>query len=468
MIMRKASRANLLIATEIAETNDAEESELATPWNILIVDDDDEVHQITRVVLADCSFKGRPLNFLSAYSAAEAEKLFAEYPDIAVVLLDVVMETEFAGLQLVRKIREDFGNLKVRVILRTGQPGQAPERKVIIDYDINDYKAKTELTAQKLFTTMISALRSYQDIVTIETSRRDISALKMMEEELRSAKEEAEDTLSQLRAAQDSLIHAEKMAALGSLVAGIAHEINTPIGTALTSASYLSERTKEFSRQFQSSQLKRSDLTRYLSLAGETSRLMLTNIERAAELVQSFKQVAVDQTSSERRRFDLKTYLGEVLLSLRPRVRRTKVTVEVDCADNIEVDGYPGALSHVVANFVLNSLLHAFAPDQPGRITIMVTQPAENEIRLRYIDDGAGIPEEIIGHIFEPFFTTRRGTGGSGLGLHIVYNMVRRNLAGKLKVQSQVGKGTVFDLSFPQRLPTGGPDAGTAPRATIA
>ncbi|MBV8535829.1 MAG: HAMP domain-containing histidine kinase, partial [Alphaproteobacteria bacterium] len=312
---------------------------------------------------------------------------------------------------------------------------------------------KTELTSQKLFTTIIAALRSYQDIVTIENSRRDISALKLMEEQLRSSKEETEGTLTQLRQAQDGLIQAEKMAALGSLVAGIAHEINTPIGTALTSASYLSERTTELRRNFEANQLKRSDLARYLGLASETTRLMLTNIERAAELVQSFKQVAVDQTSSERRRFDLRTYLGEVLLSLRPRLRRTKITVAVDCPDNIEVDGDPGALSHVVTNFVLNSLLHAFQPNQPGRIRIAVTQPTPNEIRLRYSDDGAGIPPDIIGRIFEPFFTTRRGSGGSGLGLHIVYNMVTRNLHGRLKVTSELGKGATFDLEFPLRLP---------------
>lgn len=462
--LKNDSEDDVLVDFGISETQGPapEASGPLTPWNILIVDDDEEVHQITRVVLADCSFKGRPLNFLSAYSAAEAESLLADHSDIAVILLDVVMETEFAGLRLVRKIREEFANNKVRVILRTGQPGQAPERNVIIDYDINDYKAKTELTAQKLFTAMISALRSYQDIVTIEASRRDITALKMMEEELRSAKEEAEHALSQLRKAQDGLIQAEKMAALGSLVAGIAHEINTPIGTALTSASYLSERSKEFAQLFEGGQLKRSDLTRYVSLANETSRLMLTNIERAAELVQSFKQVAVDQTSSERRRYDLKIYLGEVLLSLRPRLRRSKVTVEVDCPENLEVDGYPGALSHVLTNFVLNSLLHAFEPEQRGHIRIEAERSGPNEVRLRYSDDGMGIPDEIIGRIFEPFFTTRRGSGGSGLGLHIVYNMVTRNLAGTLQVNSEVGKGTSFDLSFPQQLPADSAEASTA------
>ena len=460
--MKKDAQDDLLVVIGESQETGLASEQPPTPWRILIVDDDEEVHEITRVVLSDCSFKGRPLTFLSAYSAEEAENLLTINSDIAVILLDVVMETELAGLELVRKIREELGNSKVRVILRTGQPGQAPEREVIINYDINDYKAKTELTSQKLFTAMISALRSYQDIVTIEASRRDISALRMMEEELRSAKEAAENALSQLREAQDGLIQAEKMAALGSLVAGIAHEINTPIGTALTSASYLAERSKEFGQLFESSQLKRSDLTRYVGLANETSRLMLTNIERAVELVQSFKQIAVDQTSSERRRFDLKTYIGEVLLSLRPRLRRSKVTVEVDCPENLEVDGFPGALSHVVTNFVLNSLVHAFEPDQRGHIGIEVKQTAENEVQLRYSDDGAGIPAEIIGHIFEPFFTTRRGSGGSGLGLHIVYNMVTRNLAGKLKVQSEVGRGTTFELRFPQRLPDGRTGVGAA------
>lgn len=424
------------------------------PWKILIVDDDEEVHQITRVVLGDCTYKDRALKFVSAFSAAEAKLVLRDDPHIAVVLLDVVMETEDAGLQLVRHVRDVLQNHRVRIIIRTGQPGQAPERSVILDYDINDYKAKTELTSQKLFTAVISALRSFQYIVIIETSQRDITDLKLMEEQLRAAKEEAESALNQLKKAQDGLIQAEKMAALGSLVAGIAHEINTPIGTALTSASHLAERTSAFRREFDEGQLRKSDLQRYMQLATETTQLMLANINRAAELVQSFKQIAVDQTSSERRRFELKTYIGEVLRSLHPRLKRTRITVEVNCPENIEVDSYPGALSQVLTNFVINSLLHAYGPEDSGRISVTVSQPNPDEVELRYSDDGVGIPEEHRNRIFEPFFTTKRGSGGSGLGLHIVYNMVKHNLAGRLQVDSIVGEGTTFILRFPRMAPT--------------
>jgi CheY-like chemotaxis protein len=149
----------------------------ARPWKIMIVDDDREVHAVTKVVLGDFMFEGRPVEFVNAYSAVEACKAITEHPDTAVVLLDVVMETDDAGLRCVEFIRKTTGNKQIRIILRTGQPGQAPERQVIVDYDINDYKAKSELTAQKLFTSVVAALRSYQHIVSIDLSRRGLEKI---------------------------------------------------------------------------------------------------------------------------------------------------------------------------------------------------------------------------------------------------------------------------------------------------
>jgi signal transduction histidine kinase len=420
------------------------------PWKVLVVDDDPEVHAITRVVLQEVVFRDRPLLLLGATSAAEARALLERNPDVAVMLLDVVMETDDAGLTLVPYVRERLGNRQVRIILRTGLPGQAPERSVIVDYDINDYKAKTELTAQKLFTAVVASLRAYEHISEVELTRRDLQLLKAMEEDLRNSKEHAEATLQQLKEAQDGLVQAEKMAALGSLVAGISHEINTPIGTALTSASHLSERTAAYVKLFQAGTLKKSDLERYFALAKETCELMLANVQRAAQLVQSFKQISVDQTSAERRRFDLKTYIDEILLSLRPRLKRTPHRITVECPRELAIDSFPGALSQVLTNFIMNSLAHGFEEGRPGTITIRVSEASETEVEIDYSDNGRGIPKQHLTRIFEPFFTTKRGAGGSGLGLHIVFNLVTQTLGGSIRAMSLEGSGATFLLRLPK------------------
>lgn len=256
-----------------------------------------------------------------------------------------------------------------------------------------------------------------------------------------------------LRQAQQDLIQAEKMASLGSLVAGVAHEINTPLGNTLTASSHLYDKVVELSAMLEENRLRRADLVAFVNLLTETTRLMVTNCERAAELVQSFKRVAVDQTSGERRRFDLKGYIEEVLLSLRPRLRKTGHRITVECPEHLEIDGYPGAVSQLLTNFLLNSLMHAYGPGDAGHIAIRVRPPEEGVVELAYSDDGKGIPPDLLGRIFDPFFTTRRGTGGSGLGLHVVYNLVAGTLRGQISVESEPGRGTCFRVRFPRHAP---------------
>jgi PAS domain S-box-containing protein len=280
-----------------------------------------------------------------------------------------------------------------------------------------------------------------------------INERKRIEDELRASKETAELAYDRLHQAQNSLIQAEKMAALGSLVAGVAHEINTPIGTALTAASHLGERTGEFGAQFHGGKLKKSEVERYLETATETSAIMVATIGRAAELIQSFKQVAVDQSTDIRRQFNLSTYISEILLSLKPRLKQTHHSVVVDCPDDLEIDSYPGALSQVLTNFVMNSIIHGFAEGQVGTIAISAELRNDDLVEIRYGDSGRGIPEKNLARIFEPFFTTKRGTGGTGLGLHIVYNIVTQSLGGAIEVKSAEGQGATFILSIPRTAP---------------
>jgi signal transduction histidine kinase len=289
---------------------------------------------------------------------------------------------------------------------------------------------------------------------SILLTQRELAAQVMARTaELDQARIEAEDALAEIQQARRRLVDAEQMAALGSLVAGVAHEINTPVGTALTAATLLEDQTRKLRAVVADGAMKRADFTRYLDLASDTTRLMLSNIHRAAGLIQSFKQVAVDQTSAERRRFDLADYLREVVTSLSPQLHKASVKVEVICANGIEMDSFPGALSQVVTNLVMNALLHAFEGVDPKLVRIEGSPAAEDAITLIFTDNGCGIPEENLARIFEPFFTTKRGAGGTGLGLHIVYSIVTQQLGGTLAVESTVGEGTVFSVALPLRGP---------------
>ncbi len=278
----------------------------------------------------------------------------------------------------------------------------------------------------------------------------DITARREAEAALRVAKERAEAALADLGTAQQSLIQAEKMAALGGLVAGVAHEINTPLSISVTAASLLAHEAGRLELALASGTLRRSDLTRFLELALESSDLLLSNSQRAADLIKSFKQVAVDQTSDDRRPFFMREYIDEVLMSLRPRLRRSAVTVTAQCPDDLMVEGYPGPLAQVLTNFLMNSLIHAYAPDQAGQVVVSVTTTTADEVKLVYADDGKGIPESVLPKIFDPFFTTNRSGGGSGLGLNIVYNLVTQRLRGRIEVASSPGHGTTFTVHFPR------------------
>ena len=283
----------------------------------------------------------------------------------------------------------------------------------------------------------------------VRVSDRLQAQLATVNQELGRRKAEAEEALDSLKAAQESLLQSEKLASLGALVGGVAHEINTPVGIALSCASHLADATRAMRKLFEADDIGVEDFERFMATALDTSGLILSNCERAAELIRSFKQVAVDRATSERREFDLGAYIRETLASLGPHLRQAGHTVSIDCPGGIAMTSYPGALSQVLSNFVMNSLLHGFDPDQIGEIRIQVEQPNPAQVRITYSDTGKGIPDENLGRIFDPFFTTRRGTGGSGLGLHIVYNLVTGPLKGTVAVTSQAKGGTTFVTTLP-------------------
>lgn len=267
-------------------------------------------------------------------------------------------------------------------------------------------------------------------------------------EDLQLANMQLHDSLSALKNTQAQLVQSEKMAALGSLVAGIAHEINTPIGVSITSASCIEEDTAALLAAMQAGSMRKSELEHYLQHTARGSEIMLNNLHRAADLIGSFKQVAVDQSRDEWRTITLHSYLREVLLSLQPRLKPAGVEPALNCAENLMFYSNPGALFQIFSNLILNSLVHAFAEHTAPVIEISCTHDNKH-IDLIYRDNGCGIPPEHLNRVFEPFFTTRLGQGGSGLGLNIVYNLVTGPLKGSIRVESILKQGTTFHIQLP-------------------
>ena len=277
---------------------------------------------------------------------------------------------------------------------------------------------------------------------------RDITERRRAEEVLRLQVAETLAALERLQEAQKQLVQSEKMASLGGLVAGVAHEINTPVGVGVTAASHLTDEIARVRAAAANNQLTRSQFQDFLELSQQSSRMILSNLARAVELIQSFKRVAVDQSTDERRSITISEYLKEILLSLRPKLKQLPHRVEVDCPEGLQLRTVPGAWSQIITNLVLNAYSHAFTPERPGRVKISVSQHGQ-ELLLRVEDDGLGIAEDVLPRIFDPFFTTKRGHGGTGLGLNIVYNLVSQTLGGSIEVSSEPGQGTRFNIRLP-------------------
>ena len=272
------------------------------------------------------------------------------------------------------------------------------------------------------------------------------------ERALRRSNAQLASSLQTLRDTQQHLVESEKLAALGGLVAGVAHEINTPVGIAITAVSHLQEEQQQTAARLQHGELKKSQLQSFINTAAESTRITLSNLQRAAELVRSFKLVSSDQTHQERRRFELCGYLNEVLVSLRPKLKHSKVVLKLDCVGDIDMHSYPGALAQILTNLLDNALIHAFEKGATGQLTLSVSQQ-HDQVTLRFADDGKGMDSETLARVFEPFFTRNRDQGGTGLGLHIVYNLVSAKLHGRISCESTPGQGTRFVLNLPRVTP---------------
>jgi signal transduction histidine kinase len=285
----------------------------------------------------------------------------------------------------------------------------------------------------------------------VEVFRENAVAKREAENELRASKEKAESALLELNAAQQNLIDAERLAALGGLVAGVAHEVNNPIGISLTVASSFARRSEMFEAELRSNApLRRSQLEEFVKTSRDAAQQLVANLHRAGELIQSFKQVAVDRSHAERRQFSLSEATDQIIASLRPVLKKAPITLTVDVPDGLMIDGYPGSYGQILTNLFLNAANHAFPDGKPGAIAITAKPRGTDDIEISFSDNGAGMSPDVQRQAFDPFFTTRRNEGGTGLGLHIVYNLVTQQLGGRMMLESRLGQGTTFRIIMPR------------------
>lgn len=337
--------------------------------------------------------------------------------------------------------------LYVQLIRNNAELKNKREELEEINLTLQQKSSELELANQKMSKEILERkvaedqVKKLNDELELRVSRRT--------EELQTVNLEMQKTLEVLQNTQEELVQAEKMASLGNLVAGVAHEINTPLGISLTAASYLSDMTEKFQNDYPDLRLKRSDLEEYIKTCEESSQMVLTNLKRAAELVMSFKEVAADQSIENSRTINLKDYLNNIFLSLKPKLKDSGVTTNIYGDASVKFHTDPGALSRIITNLTMNSLIHAFPQGgEKGAISIDYTMD-ETKLCIVYSDNGKGIREDHLKKIFDPFFTTNRGKGGAGLGLHIIFNLITQKLRGTIKVESIPGEGTHFYIKLP-------------------
>jgi len=271
--------------------------------------------------------------------------------------------------------------------------------------------------------------------------------IEIQKQEILHQKEELQTTLENLRKTQGQLIESEKMAALGGLVAGVAHEINTPVGIGITAITTLMDDIQKTAERFKKNEISRQDFKEFMQSTYDTGELIHKNLERTASLVQSFKQVSVDQVTEQQRVFNIKAYLEDIIFSLRPRLRKKDIRLVIDCDDKLELNSFPGVFAQIFTNMLLNSLQHAFSDKDTGNIIITVNMSKEF-LYIQYSDDGHGISRKDLPHVFEPFYTTDQQKG-LGLGLNITYNLIRQKLNGFITCVSEPGMGAAFKIEIP-------------------
>jgi len=300
------------------------------------------------------------------------------------------------------------------------------------DYSIR-YKTKNKNNEIEILATKFNEM-----LDTIETKAKD----------LEESNEQLEETVNNLKNTQSKLVEAEKMASLGALVAGVAHEINTPVGIGITATSHLMSLVSTIRNKYEKNEMSQEEFEEFLKDSSSLATLSNSNLHRTAAIIKNFKQVTVDQTSEQKRIFNVSEYINVILLSVQNRTKKKNIAIKINCYKNLEINSYPGLFAQIITNLIINSYIHGFKDTKSGTIVLDILFKDE-ELTFVYQDNGCGISKENLYKIFDPFFTTNREGGGSGLGLNIIYNIITNNLKGSIKCTSSEQKGVVFDIHIP-------------------
>ncbi len=321
---------------------------------------------------------------------------------------------------------------------------------------IQDFSIRAEKTTRDelgdlidSFNSMLQKTEQYENKLLIQKEQLELHQ-QHLETTVKKRTEELENNLAKLKNMQGQLIESEKMASLGGLVAGIAHEVNTPIGICLTATSFLKEHNDRIQLSYKAGEMTQDDFEAFLQVANDSSDIILKNIQRATEIIQNFKKVSVDQSVEDKRCFNVKEYFFEIIKSLHPKLKRYNHKIEIISEDQLHIESYPGSFYQIFSNLILNSVIHGFESINQGKIKIAVNCNKEkNQMDIVYQDNGKGMPTKILEKVFEPFVTTKRNKGGTGLGAHIIYNIVTQQLKGKISCDSVVNEGVIFKIEIP-------------------
>lgn len=353
------------------------------------------------------------------------------------------------------QLKESYNNVIDDLIVSNGKLTNAQSQLSHANKKLDDQNLILEQEVAKktssLSQIMLSLEQQKDELIANQRElRQENENRQYIEDELRKKNSELANSMGNLQLTKDQLVESERMASLGGLVAGITHDVNTPLGVGVTAASFLQERLNNLKTSFEEKSLTTKNMENFINEAEQTANLLLTNLNRASELIASFKQVAVDQTSETEREINLNDYIRDIIKSLKPSFKHNNHEIVVSCPEDLYIRCAPGAIAQIVTNMIVNSLVHGFEDTNDGKITLDVSTD-NNTIEMRYRDNGKGLSNDDLDKLFDAFFTTKRGEGGSGLGTHIMYNLVTQSLSGHIEAQSKPGDGLQYTIRFPMK-----------------
>ncbi|AOW77878.1 histidine kinase [Colwellia sp. PAMC 20917] len=349
-------------------------------------------------------------------------------------------------------LQRAYNNLLDELVQYQNRLSTAKQEILMANHKLDDQNLVLEQEVAKktssLSTTMLEMNKQQRELIEQQKQLKAENIRRSQTEQtLTKTNQELKNSILELKKAQERLLDAEKMAILGKLSAEISHEINTPIGVSITSTSYLSDLLNSLKNDVDDQKLTKRSLDDFTKNADQSLHLLFNNLNRASDLITSYKQVAVDQTSNKTRKINVAQYLHEIIQSLQPKLKKTKHTINVNCVDNIDIYCHAGAISQIFTNLIINSIIHGFDGIENGTITIGAKLKGER-LYLHYQDNGVGVPQNKLPQIFDPFYTTKSGTGGTGLGTHIINELVTDTLNGTIVAHSEVGQGLSYDIEF--------------------